>query len=523
MRIFKQFLQKQVLLKITGIVILLGLYALLYKILIPRITAFGCMDDCNNFMGGYFLLHGKALFSQIFFNHAPFMAHISEFIFGATRPQNLYEIILRHRQFVMVFSLLCEGILLWRFGLITLPFATLYEFSKFYLAGDRFLAEVLIVYPLVYLLGIVFYQYFKKKVFFLDYLLAAISTWFVLFMREPYSIVVLLLYITLILRGTKKEKILSLVLFGILFCWTLFSYNLSEFWYNIVTVNQTTVAAENADSGFLGINIYKSFLYPLTIFFQGEWNFVRYIEMGLSALFIFTNIIFLWKKKWQWIVFLWITLGVANIRLVRPGHEYYGAFHLLPWYSLTIFITCLMLWEIGKWQKKLVIIGGVGFAALVVYLFVAKGSYMHDKINEQTEFITNYGNVLQVGDVVAALSTPKDTLFLDGSDDAIYLVAKKYSEYPYSWFTSLMPEYKKYTDARLKMLATNPPDFYYKACSNQTLPKDIPQVIWNNYIRLYNLKDPSCLWVKKTKLATITLMQWSKAGESLYFLQATTR
>lgn len=482
------------------------------------------MDDCNNFMGGYFLLHGKAMFSQIFFNHAPFMAHISELVFWISKPQNLYEIILRHRQFVLVFGFLAESLLIIRFGWVVLPFALLYEITKFYLAGDRFLAEGLIVYPLVYMTGVIFYKFFKKSLFIFDYIIAAISLWFIIFIREPYAPLALLLFVSLL--WNKKEWSIKRwavgVFFGLLVL-TLFSYNIKEFFYNVIYVNQTTIAAENADSGVFGINVYKTALYPFIIFFQGEWNFIRYIEMGLSAVFLFANGIFLWKKKWRWLVFLWTVLAVSNIRLVRPGHEFYGAFHLLPWYALTIFTTYLMLQYAWRWKQVWSIIGFIVGIGIIGYVLFSRGSYIYDKIDEQTEFITNYGNVLQVGNVVAALSNPSDTLFLDGSDDAIYLVAKRYSPYQYSWYTSLMPQYKKYTKARSEMFAKNPPDFYYIACRGEKNVKGVPSIVENTYTRLYNLKDLSCLWVKNSKLTLISASQWKKAGESLYFLQPTER
>ena len=89
---------------IIPLLLLIPIYAILYKIYIPRVNAFGCFDDCNNFMGGYFLLQGKAMFSEFFFNHQPFAGFISYFIQAVTHPQNVFELILRHRQFVLVFS-----------------------------------------------------------------------------------------------------------------------------------------------------------------------------------------------------------------------------------------------------------------------------------------------------------------------------------------------------------------------------------------------------------------------------------
>ena len=92
---------------------LIPIYAILYKIYIPRVNAFGCFDDCNNFMGGYFLLQGKHMFSEFFFNHQPFAAHISASIQWLANPENVFELILRHRQFVLLLSLIMNALLIW--------------------------------------------------------------------------------------------------------------------------------------------------------------------------------------------------------------------------------------------------------------------------------------------------------------------------------------------------------------------------------------------------------------------------
>src|SRR4030067_2879999 len=113
----KEKLQRVIFFRIVPTIFLLAFYAFLYKIYMPRVNAFGCFDDCNNFVAGYFLLKGKALFSQIFFNHNPLMAYLSMFVQLFTNPQNIYELILRHRQFLLLFGLFFNLLLIGRFGL----------------------------------------------------------------------------------------------------------------------------------------------------------------------------------------------------------------------------------------------------------------------------------------------------------------------------------------------------------------------------------------------------------------------
>ena len=129
---------------------------------------------------------------------------------------------------------------------------------------------------------------------------------------------------------------------------------------------------------------------------------------------------------------------------------------------------------------------------------------------------------MQIGMVINSLSTPADTLFLDGFDDIIYWVSQKESSYRYSWYTSLMFSYKIYINARIDMFHKNPPDFYYGSCWKVIEPqKTLPDFVKKDYVRLNNETKPSCLWVKKSKLPTITSAQWNRTKFHFYSLPKT--
>lgn len=148
---------------ILFLILLIPIYFILYKIYIPRVNAFGCFDDCNNFMRGYFVLSGKQLFLQVFSGHQPLGSYISTLVQFLTSPQNIYELVLRHRQFILLFGFFFNALLLLRFGARVLLFTIVFEFSKFYLFGDRFLMENMIIYPLLYMIGITIYKIKRKK------------------------------------------------------------------------------------------------------------------------------------------------------------------------------------------------------------------------------------------------------------------------------------------------------------------------------------------------------------------------
>jgi hypothetical protein len=134
---------------------------------------------------------------------------------------------------------------------------------------------------------------------------------------------------------------------------------------------------------------------------------------------------------------------------------------------------------------------------------------------------------LQEGEVIRALSSPGDTLFVDGSEDLIYWQAKVESPYKYSWYTSSMPLLDKYTDERIEMFKNDPPDFYreYGMCpkaKDKIMPDAyrLPDFIKDEYVRLYSDR-PTCLFVKKNKIPEITAEQRKKAEDFLYHIPET--
>lgn len=510
-------------LRLFAVVLLIPIFAILYKIYIPRINEFGCFDDCNNFMRGYFVLQGKSLFSEVFSGHQPLGSYLSTVIQFATNPQNIYELVLRHRQFMLLFAFLFNFLLILRFGAKFIIFTILYEFSKFYIFGDRFLGDGMIVYTLIYMTGLIFLKLKKQKIYLFDYFLAAIFTWFMVFMRSPYVPVAMFSYLLFLWNWPIKGKSLfSVVLFSILSTFTILAHDISEYFYNVVYFNlQINIPAEVSAQMF-GPKYLHWFFYPIYVFFYGQMNLFRMLLMGINAIFIILFLNLLWNKSFKLALFIILVLGLANIRTVFPGEIFYGAFHMLSWYALLIFITIELLFQ--KRAKKLLFYSGIGFLSALFLFFISEPSYFGtQKVDTHKEFITHYGGYLQEGEVIKALSDPDDTLFIDGSDDLIYWVTGLNSSYKYSWYTSSMHMLDRFSNERIKMFKENMPTFYreYGYCKKK---KDyvfpayvLPEFVVNDYVRLYTENEPSCIYVRKDKIPEISEDQWNKAAEFRFY------
>ncbi len=507
---FKKFFTSPSLIISVSLLLLIPFYIFLYKAYSPRVNAFGCFDDCFNYVAGYFMIHGKGLYSQIFFNHQPLMPILSFLIQKLIHIINIYDLVLRHRQVLLLFSFFMNAFIIMRFKWKGIAFTVFYELTKFYLFGDRFLAEGFIIYPMTYVAGVIWYKYQGKHIFSFEYFFAALMAWFVIFMREPYAILAFMLFAVL-LYGKKSlgVKILAVFIFLSITIGTFLVMPLKDYLFDVFSVNSGTVFSFNMkETGLLSpYGPIWMWFYPIYILFSPDnWNFYRDFVVFLDFIFLFALSFFLiFSKKRKGILIMFMLFGFANLRLAIPGIAFFGAFHLLPWFGMFILLTCLLIEEVWN-LKKLLAVPLIGmFIVLVGYVSFSPHAFFYDKVNPQAEFLEYFGNDLQVGEIVHILAQPTDTLFLDGADDLIYWQAKVISPYQYSWYTSVMPLIPQFRKSRFNMFSTNPPDFYYGSCPKQNIPnRTLPESVKSDYVQFYSNKKPTCLYARSEKVVTFT-------------------
>lgn len=490
-----------------------------------RIGVFGCFDQCFNFVAAYFMLKGKVLYSQIFFNHQSLMAYLSYIIQTILNPDNLYKLVLYHRIFILLFSLLMDVLIIWRFRWAGIGFVLFYETTKYYLFGNFFLPEAIIAYLIAYLAGLWWERVWKKHLSMFDYLIASIFTWLIVFLRIPYIPIALILYGLILFplnQRTKKLTSTSLFLFLLLSFLTLLNTPLKDYIHQVFVLNYQMMSSETQALGISGIGIFKIFLYPFLILFTGKWNYFRSILIGLDAAFLSLIAWFILKgEKRKEILLILFIMGLAAIRYVEPGTTFYEAFHLLAWYSLFVMFIFLFLIELHHSKKG----QGLSFiltsllAVFFIYTTFSSRSFIWEKVNREEEFTTNYAHYFAYGNVIKILSQPKNTLFLDLWDDLIYQQSGLDSSYQYSLYTPIMSSSQKFVQSRLAMFRNNPPDFYYSYPGmGENCPPLLPSEIVDDYRQLYFSKKPTCLYIKKANIAGITNEQWEEVKKLGFYL-----
>jgi hypothetical protein len=509
---------------ISGLV-LIFVWAITSFVSYQRIGVFGCFDQCFNYVAAFFMLKGRTLFSQIFFNHQPLMAYISYLLQLTLQPQNLYQLVLYHRLFMILFALLMNLLLLWRFRWLAFGFILFYETTKFYLFGHFFLPEAVMVYPLVYLGGLFWQGLNQQKIFLVDYFLSGLFAWLVIFLSLPYAPLALVLYGLFLfsLRQKEKQKLLFSLGFFLLLCFALlFRLPLPDYFFQVFQVNLKAVSIETQATGLKGLSLLKIFFYPFLILLKSSghlfWSILAVLDLiFLSLLFWF------WKtrKKPKVVLLIFFLLGLALVRYVDPGTVYYQAFHLLAWYGLfLLFLFCLLAdWYLKQKSRLFSPLLLLLLASLLLAALFSPQSFLQEKTNRDEEFTVNYAPYFSTGEVVKLLAQSGDQLFLDMWDDLIYWQAGLDSAYPYSLYTPIMTNFARFQEGRLTMFAENPPAFYYSYYgAGGNCPPLFPEKMIKEYRQLYFGGKPCCLYLREEKIKEIKPSQWeavAKLGFSL--------
>jgi len=461
------------------------------------------------------MIDGKELYSDIFFNHQPLAASISYLIQKIFHPSSLYQLVLFHRVFIVLVGGLFDVYFILKFKVKGFLFALLYEGMKYYLFGNRFLAESLVVYGAVFMMFSIFDRLEGKKESRITFFAFPVLCYCVVFLREPFIPLILFLYgIFLILLKSWKNRIISLGILSFLSGLTLFLLPIESYWFNVFTIN---MAIEVAQQPFSLFGLGMTFLYPVFVVFQIPLHHYSVTLYLLSWVWIMGMLYSLIKREWKYILLTIVILALSNLRTVPVGTVFYESFHMMVWYGLLLVSIIVM---ISKIQIRRIRIAAYGLLFCIsLYGIFGKGSFIYERVNTKEEFNNSYANYYVNGEVIKILSSPSDTLYVEMWDDPVYWQAGLPSAYKYSWYTSIMPFFPVYVEARDIMWHDNPPVFYFGNCSGEKsesllMPEDMKQ----KYTQLLFARKPSCIFVRNDRVSGISQEKWRAIEKFEYSL-----
>lgn len=475
---------------------------------------FHFVDEEYNFAIGKYLLKNDILYNDILTNHQPLTHILSSVVQEYSKPNNIFMLVTRHREFIILWSTIWSLILVLYFGSGALIFILIYELSKSYLFGNLFLAEAIIVYPLLFLVGLVVYN--KCHLSGIELFFTGICIALTLFLLGPIWPVIIFLVILLIYRqriSGQKGNLINTFLYltlSILII-TLFISKYTSLpgyihYYFITNLTYTVPSYHSSYyNGSWGLILLKSFLTPLISFMESNISPILLIIRTLSLLLIINLLSLIKRKKINQAAIITALLGMTNIRFVAPGSEHYNGFHLLPWYTIFIFITSAIL--VQNYQQNKHILFRVANLGLVIIVFILSLKYADSAIftkrSIQRDYLISYSTMMDRGEIIKIMKNPNDTLFISSDAWLIYWqsdvphIPKLFGYY--AWMAGI----PSLNSAILEIFNKKPPTFFYcDNCKGLSLEKFLTK-----YSEIKQNKGGTQLYILSTKAKSLTQSQ----------------
>ncbi|HPJ17371.1 MAG TPA: hypothetical protein PK639_04065 [Candidatus Woesebacteria bacterium] len=434
------------------------------------------VDEQDNMVVGRYLTKGDKLYEKIFSHHQPgayIISAANQIIF---KPNTILGLIKQHRQLITVWSIGWLIILGWKFGLkITIPFF-IFELIKNIYLGNMFLAESLVVYPIIYLGLSTFTKLIKfdAEIIFIGIIIA--MTGLTLAPTWPLLGVITINWMW---RWRKNVKNIGLLLTGIALTTVFVAtfVDLKGYLSNAILVNAKYYIPIAG-----GSNMFVSFL-------KSSLTTIRYLLTSVDNYEILTLKIFclillglltklIIKKEYKKVGWILLILSLANLRNFELNKIYYDGFHLLIWAGLLVFIVSSELK-----QKNYLLLG--------ILLWLSFNSNLNKKTNYQNEFEIYYSRIFNYSEAIRQTKRDQSKLIAIPDEVLGYWQSTIEPEgrfiFFYKWMTSV-DVLRKEQEANLNKL----PD-YLIVKSNENLKIDL-----NNYQRFsYRGGGESDFYIKK--------------------------
>ena len=494
--------------------------ALLY---LRKTASFRFFDEENNIVAGYLMTQGRALYRDIFMNHNPLPLVISQLLQQAIPSGTHFDLVKLHRVFMVVFALIANGLLLIRFRSKALLFVGAYEYMRFYISGQMFLAEGMMAYMFAYYIFLLIEAYYDKRqaISIRDTLIASFLFAFIVLSREPYVPLVVVLYALVLIRSISSKwawgcATASFAAVGLF----MLQYDLGEFYKQVVLLNGPHSVLESKTQG--GLQIYS-----------GIWQILDYIRVGFSfdkplylilspicvlvLLFILHQ---LQSRRWSHSFFFLLTsiliLFLAGIRNFGSGTEWFGMYRSISYIAIiTAFAS-----SISSQKTKV--------ALLIVIVFIAllhPRSHFIETRNNASEYYINYSPSYTTGTIIALLCEGQHdcNVFIDGIDVYPYFVSKIKPNYRFAFHYPVNRLFLDYSQVRTESLISEKPIVYYDV-SCMISPYKLPDVISQEYMWLNKIDqdgafhEPSCIAIRKDRAGNVSSSARVEMRKHLYIL-----
>lgn len=470
-----------------------------------KVFSFHFVDEEDNFILGHFLLQGQKLYSDLFSHHQPLGYVISAAFQLIVDPQNIEMLVKRHREFMIIWSVLWSLILIWRFREKVIAPLIIYEASKFFLLGSLFLSESLAVYPILYLVLFLLETSTPKKYeFFIVGFLISLSA----FLLAPAWPLLAVYFIFLIwIKKLRVREFLWLLLGGVIPLIVALPFvDIYYYFRNVFYINFKYYIPQSGEEK-MPMSIIKSFLSPLTALINPASIESSGMIQKISALFLLITIGLLLKlKQYKNIILVLSILTLANIRYYAPGKEHYTGFHLLIWYALFLLLSFyFMPVFLSKVKNKSLKFVSVAIVIGAVLMSLYSSKQLFQKNDMASDYYINYSEFYAYGEAIRAMRTETDTLFVIPDQWLLYFQGDVKNNNKMVNFYGWMQLVWELNDPVVEKFKTDPPTFFFCDCE-----VDKVESYSTDYTQMIRNGSKTKLWVLNSKYNSLTDSQKDK-------------
>lgn len=421
-----------------------------------RLVSPSFVDEQDNFVIGKELSLDKKLYRDYFSHHQPLAYIISASIQKTIPINSIFELISRHRQFIFIWSCLWYLFFTYKFGYKGLLISLSIESLKYWNFAYMFLAESIIIYPLIFITLSLFYKKLKILDIFLLGISFAISFW-TLATIWPF---LFFTFLFLFFKNFKNKKFyinfsLSFILITII---VLFFIDIRSYLQDAIYTNIFYYIPQSTSKNS-SFSIYPLISF-LTIFFQNNKNPHLYFLQIYSLIFTFSFIYLVFVKKQKIYLLFFIFLSLLNIRKVSPNNIFFSAFHLLPW--LVIFITLSLHFfkkTLNYFKHKNCLI----FIILILLILTnfIQLSKQDNKKNILQEYDIHYSTVNNIGSALKKIKNEKDTLLVISNQVLYFYQTEITPSSRYIFYYPWMDSVPAIVSDIKNIMNNNPPNFLH--------------------------------------------------------------
>lgn len=428
-----------------------------------HIFSLNFVDEDDNIVIGGLLNNSNKLYVDIFTQHQPSAYIMSGIIQKITRPQNIYMVVKRHREFMIIWSAIWLIFLSWRFGWRLWLAGSILELSKIILLGNMFLAESLVLYPLIYLIAYMLEQgrgKYPKEIF-----LVIATYWFVWFTLSPlWPFLIFYFFWGLLTTSGPKQHFLNYSLVGVSAAgYLIIATDLGKYLYDVVYINYKYYLPLTTQISF-SESLLKAVASPIMpIFASGHSPLLGLIK--LFSWIMFATISYSIYKKKISSGFLYIMiLALVSLRYINPNNTLYGGFHMLPWFGI---MTYLAIHSLADLKLRLLTRLGVFMVFLVLVislLFPLVKNNLLDSRDKERDYYIHYSPGEDIWSLVKILSRKQ----------ALSVWVEPVEYWPY-WQSGARP-YSTMVNYYGWMDQSEP----LKNMLKISLDQELPDIIWND-------------------------------------------